>query len=379
MQFKLIKTFIAAITIPATIAACGPTEEPPTQQVDCGAAKTIELDKKTFCVATSAITEEGFECPTGTSGARRYADLVVCAEGGAEIPGEIFGKLAEQFGETPLPSGECEDVLCDLDKQCQAGTCVSPDDPVTACSQAECDPAPGAAEDPDCDNPDAPKSITCERAANGTCSWDIEYCPTEEDETACLAACGEGCPAPEFQTCASDGNTYCNDCVIECKGLTVADDPTSCADDTEEACIEACGVGCPAPEFQPCASDGELYCNECIIGCKGLTVEEDASTCEAPDTPCTEEECGPLTGLPEDPTCMTEGAIKSKSCGRNDEGMCEWSFVQCSEEECITACGDGCPAPEFQICASDGELYCNDCIIECKGLTAEDDQTSCTE
>jgi hypothetical protein len=47
----------------------------------------------------------------------------------------------------------------------------------------------------------------------------------------------------------------------------------------EEQCIEDCGDGCPAPEFQPCASDGQRYCNECVIACKELTVADDAATC----------------------------------------------------------------------------------------------------
>lgn len=43
-------------------------------------------------------------------------------------------------------------------------------------------------------------------------------------EQSCIDACGDGCPAPEFQTCASDGKRYCSSCVIECKGLEVAED-----------------------------------------------------------------------------------------------------------------------------------------------------------
>lgn len=40
-----------------------------------------------------------------------------------------------------------------------------------------------------------------------------------------------------------------------------------------------------------------------------------------------------------------------------------------SKNECINQCPLGCPAPADRICASDGEKYCNSCVIECKGLT----------
>ena len=30
-------------------------------------------------------------------------------------------------------------------------------------------------------------------------------------------------------------------------------------------------------------------------------------------------------------------------------------------EDCMLGCGVGCPAPEFQICGTDGNLYCNSC------------------
>jgi hypothetical protein len=59
-------------------------------------------------------------------------------------------------------------------------------------------------------------------------------------------------------------------------GLDGGDDSDA---DALDACLMACGVGCPAPEFQPCASDGARYCNTCIIACYGLT-EAAPSVCE---------------------------------------------------------------------------------------------------
>lgn len=52
------------------------------------------------------------------------------------------------------------------------------------------------------------------------------------------------------------------------------------APQTKAPCIEACGVGCPAPEFQVCGDDGTLDCTECWMVCAGVGRAEDRSVCE---------------------------------------------------------------------------------------------------
>ncbi len=46
-------------------------------------------------------------------------------------------------------------------------------------------------------------------------------------------------------------------------------------------------------------------------------------------------------------------------------------------EKCLDACPDACPAPEERLCASDGERYCNECVIDCHGLEIEQDESQC--
>ncbi len=220
MTFRHIPALI--LTPLFFLSACGPA----TTAVDCGDGESFEAGGETYCVYRSAITEEGFTCPSDVSTGRRLEGLVVCSSGGGEIPAEFFDALPGRFPDEPLPTGECVNVLCDLDSLCRGGSCAVP-----------------------------------------------------QTEETCLDACGDGCPAPGEQPCASDGQNYCNTCTIECKGLTVAEDASTCDQQTEQECLDACGDGCPALEFQPCASDGELYCNGCTIECKGLTVEADSSTC----------------------------------------------------------------------------------------------------
>jgi hypothetical protein len=54
-------------------------------------------------------------------------------------------------------------------------------------------------------------------------------------------------------------------------------------DDTNgdvEDCLFGCGVGCPAPEFQICGADGQLYCNSCYMGCLGIAPASQRSVCD---------------------------------------------------------------------------------------------------
>lgn len=67
------------------------------------------------------------------------------------------------------------------------------------------------------------------------------------------------------------------------------------ADNNEaiQVCLDECPVGCTAPEYRPCASDGERYCNICTIECYGLQEVND-SFCENQDDDedeTEEEEC----------------------------------------------------------------------------------------
>jgi hypothetical protein len=59
---------------------------------------------------------------------------------------------------------------------------------------------------------------------------------------------------------------------------TNLDDTTDTAVDVD-ACLFGCGVGCPAPEFQICGTDGNLYCNSCYMGCLGIAPASQRSVC----------------------------------------------------------------------------------------------------
>lgn len=50
------------------------------------------------------------------------------------------------------------------------------------------------------------------------------------------------------------------------------------------ACTENCPVGCPAPPFWLCGTDGNRYCSECHLTCHGLQQAENDAICDTPDT-----------------------------------------------------------------------------------------------
>jgi hypothetical protein len=88
----------------------------------------------------------------------------------------------------------------------------------------------------------------------------------------CIESCGVGCPAPEHWICGDDGQLYCNNCYMACYGASPANDPSTCEQGpSPEKCLEACGMGCPAPEYWICGEDGQLYCNECYMACYGVS------------------------------------------------------------------------------------------------------------
>lgn len=153
----------------------------------------------------------------------------------------------------------------------------------------------------------------------------------------------------------------CNTCL--CTNGSFVCTELDCRDPGDlEACLAGCPIGCPAPTLQPCANDGERYCNACVIGCNGLHVVPKADLCDG--TSCWQGEtfdsgCNTCT-------CSADGL--SYTCTDRD----------CAAvAECKAACGDGCPAQEFQLCGTDDLLYCGACDMACLGISAAPDRSRC--
>ena len=105
----------------------------------------------------------------------------------------------------------------------------------------------------------------CEKAP------DTKDAGTDGGIQACFDACGVGCPAPQYWVCGQSGDRYCNSCIAGCHSDPVVTCPQSDAGVADGgqllACLTACGVGCPAPQYWVCGQSGERYCNSCIAAC----------------------------------------------------------------------------------------------------------------
>jgi len=214
---------------------------------------------------------------------------------------------------------------------------------------------------------------------------DPSLCQKEIPIDECLEACPVGCPAPEYWPCGENGQKYCNECVMACYQVSLAEDPATCEDTSLEDCLFACPIGCPSPEYWPCASDGQKYCNECIMGCYGVEPASDPAICEQSINP---EECIANCGIgcpaPEYWLCASDGELYCNECIMacyavtlvEDKSFCE---KEVPVEECLTACGIVCPAPEYWLCGVDGQLYCNECIMACYEVEKAADPSSCEQ
>ena len=123
---------------------------------------------------------------------------------------------------------------------------------------------------------------------------------------------------------------------------------------------DACALGCPAPEYQVCGCDGEKYCSECDAQAAGV----DAVDCNGGE----EKKCGGLAGLTcgDDEFCDYEAGAM---CGAADQmGTCKAR---------PTNCPLGCPAPQYQKCGCDGELYCSVCDAQAAGVDVSGQTGEC--
>jgi hypothetical protein len=110
---------------------------------------------------------------------------------------------------------------------------------------------------------------------------DCNRCECLDGAWACTEiACADAGDDGGSDISTDSGDDSGDDAVDDASDLDSTDVDSDVAD--VDGCYMACGLGCPAPEFQPCGTDGERYCNECIMECDGIGLADTTFECEAP-------------------------------------------------------------------------------------------------
>ncbi len=190
------------------------------------------------------------------------------------------------------------------------------------------------------------RRIDCNECVCVDGSWD---CTTEDCTGTCAEACGVGCPAPEYMLCGEDGALYCNTCLMDCYDVAEADDPSLCvdcptADDPGIVSVVYASTDpmeCALIDFG-CPPNSIGFENQCGCGC----VEWAAPECAAGDT-------------------RTDGCV-SCSCA---DGFWDCDASACeTTEACLETCSDSCAPVDAQLCGANGAWYCDDCELLCYGV-----------
>ncbi|MCX6746672.1 MAG: eight-cysteine-cluster domain-containing protein [Candidatus Pacearchaeota archaeon] len=105
----------------------------------------------------------------------------------------------------------------------------------------------------------------------------------EDEIQTCLDKCPIGCPSAEYRICASDGQKYCNTCVIECYGLTEVDN-SLCEDDETSSNGRLRNAFCGTSTLANCSVDGDCKVGGCSNQvCYSINEEPSVTTCEYRD------------------------------------------------------------------------------------------------
>merc|ERR1712126_23341 len=136
------------------------------------------------------------------------------------------------------------------------------------------------------------------------------------------------------EVCASDGKTYWNSCLAECKNVTVScQGECPCSSPSGTRIIDPAPAACKCPRgggmnFKVCGKNGKTYWNECLARCENAEME-----CRG-ECPCGGGD--PKAKIIKDPVSTTASPMACR-----------------------------CPRWQRQVCGKDGNTYFNDCQARC--------------
>jgi len=279
-----------------------------------------------FCVPTNeeqkCTTDD--ECGDGFFCELSY-DCPVCSDNNANCVFDPTYCIGEGVCR-PKPEGECQ-----VDEDCEEGfMCVY---------MGLCDPTSTI--------PCVVGGFCVPTNEEQKCTTDDEcgegfYCEQKLNCMPCICAGEEGCVCP---SCFSDGV-----CRPKSEG--------ECQ--TDEDCID--GFMCVYTGLCPECPEGAL-CEPCIVGGFCVPTNNECRT----DEDCSDgKHCEFLADCVADPTNQGDCSAAGY-CVDNTEPI----------DPCIQQCGVGCPAPEYWICGENGQLYCNECYMNCFDVQIASDPSIC--
>lgn len=280
----------------------------------------------------------------------------VCTRNGQTYTNQC---LAECVGESIAYAGECRDecsdIMCDLD--CPNGYQRDGDGCFTCeCVEPECVDTGGQV----CGANGVTYSSECEAGEAGV---RVVF------EGACPPLCGGNADCPSGYTCQSGIYRLpeCDPADASCIALCVKQAQRCEPDDEAVGVAAVCGpdetcsrdgqcrsdCDCSDVYYPVCGADGQTYDNACRARCADITTWRSGTCCDVSEV----DRC--------ELRCAAGFAVDANGCGQ-----CECATdvpVEC-------ACDRDLVNP---ICASDGEWYCNECLLRCAGVSVSDSEAVC--